>query len=103
MLEPVIGLNILQSTRMLTRGMEILKQRCIDGIAVDLDRCKILLDQFPVLATPLARRVGYSKAAYLSKKALAGKGSCAKVSKKKIDQLFAGSAGFSDFSSSSST
>ncbi|CAN7266017.1 hypothetical protein LJR235_001150 [Pararhizobium sp. LjRoot235] len=67
--------------------MEILKQRCIDGIAVDLDRCK-------------ARRI---QPAYLSKKALAGKGSCAKLSKIKIDQLFAGSAGFADFSPSSST
>jgi aspartate ammonia-lyase len=69
-MEPIIVLNILQSMRMLTRGMEIFKVRCVDGIEVDIDRCKALLDQSLVLATPLATLVGYSKAAALSKKAL---------------------------------
>ncbi|WP_436120831.1 aspartate ammonia-lyase [Phyllobacterium sp. LjRoot231] len=72
-MEPVIVLNILQSMRMLTKGMVILKERCIDGIEVDVDRCKMLLDQSLVLATPLANVIGYSKAAYLSKKALVEK------------------------------
>ncbi|MCV9999341.1 aspartate ammonia-lyase [Pararhizobium sp. YC-54] len=69
-MEPVIVLNILQSMRMLTRGMEILRVRCVDGIEVDIERCKALLDQSLVLATPLAILIGYSKAAALSKKAL---------------------------------
>lgn len=70
-MEPVIVLNILQSMRMLTRGMEIFRVRCVNGIEVDVDRCKVLLDQSLVLATPLAKLIGYSKAAALSKKALA--------------------------------
>ncbi|UWU25914.1 aspartate ammonia-lyase (plasmid) [Rhizobium sp. CB3060] len=69
-MEPVIVLNILQSMRMLTRGMEILRVRCVEGIEVDVNRCKSLLDQSLVLATPLAVLIGYSKAAALSKKAL---------------------------------
>ncbi|TGR65713.1 aspartate ammonia-lyase [bacterium M00.F.Ca.ET.194.01.1.1] len=69
-MEPVIVLNILQSMRMLSRGMEILRIRCVEGIEVDVDRCKALLDQSLVLATPLARLIGYSKAAYFSSKAL---------------------------------
>jgi aspartate ammonia-lyase len=70
-MEPVIVLNILQSMRMLTRGMDIFKHRCVDGIEVDVDRCRALLDQSLVLATPLAMLIGYGKAAHLSKKALA--------------------------------
>lgn len=72
-MEPVIVLNILQSVRMLTTGMEIFSHRCVKGIEVDVDRCKALLDQSLVLATPLAKVIGYSKAALLSKRALSEK------------------------------
>ncbi|WCK80074.1 aspartate ammonia-lyase [Agrobacterium fabrum] len=72
-MEPVIVLNILQSMRLLTRGAEIMKRRCVDGIEVDAERCKALLEQSLVLATPLAMLIGYSKAAMLSKKALSQK------------------------------
>ncbi|RVD46887.1 lyase family protein, partial [Mesorhizobium sp. M7A.F.Ca.ET.027.03.2.1] len=95
-MEPVIVLNILQSMRMLTRGMEIFKQRCIDGIEVDVDRCKTLLDQSLVLTTPLAKLVGYGKAADLSKKALAENRELRQVIEEEgilapnqLDQLFA--------------
>ncbi|WP_409565925.1 hypothetical protein [Rhizobium leguminosarum] len=103
-MEPVIILNILQSMRMLTRGMEIFKQRCVDGIEVDVNRCKELLDQSLVLATPLAMLIGYSKAAHLSKKALAEKRGLRQVVEEEgilappqIEQLFEGSAEFANF------
>ncbi|MCV3243372.1 aspartate ammonia-lyase [Mesorhizobium robiniae] len=72
-MEPVIVLNILQSMRMLTRGIKILKQRCVEGIEVDVDRCKSFCDQSLVLATPLATLIGYSKASALSMRALGEK------------------------------
>ncbi|MFB9981333.1 aspartate ammonia-lyase [Mesorhizobium kowhaii] len=104
-MEPVIVLNILQSMRMLTRGMGIFKQRCVDGIEVDVDRCKALLDQSLVLATPLARLIGYSKAAELSKKALASKRNLRQVvdeervlSPGHVEQIFGDSAEFAGFS-----
>ncbi len=40
-------------------------------MTADVERCKALLDQSLVLTTPLARLIGYSTAASLSKKALA--------------------------------
>ncbi|MFW8643083.1 hypothetical protein ACOJBO_11300 [Rhizobium beringeri] len=82
-MEPVIVLNILQSMRMLTRGMVVLKERCIDGIEVDVDRCKALLDQSLVLATPLATLIGYSKAAYLSRRRWSRRETSEMSSKKK--------------------
>ncbi|WP_042778278.1 aspartate ammonia-lyase [Sinorhizobium fredii] len=108
-MEPVMVLNILQSMRMLTRGMDIFKQRCIDGIEVDVDRCKALLDQSLVLATPLAMLIGYSKTAYLSKKALAEKRELRQIVEEEailapgqIDELFEGSTEFANTSLSSS-
>ncbi|MDC9835958.1 aspartate ammonia-lyase [Rhizobium binxianense] len=106
-MEPVIVLNILQSMRMLTRGMQIFKQRCIDGIEVDLDRCKALLDQSLVLATPLAKLIGYSKAAYLSKKALSEKRNFRQVVEEEgvltasqVDQIFGDIVEFANISQS---
>lgn len=103
-MEPVIILNILQSMRMLTRGMEIFKQQCVAGIEVDVDRCKDLLDQSLVLATPLALLIGYSKAAQLSKKALTEKRGLRQVVEEEgilasgqVEELFEGSAAFANF------
>lgn len=102
-MEPVIVLNILQSMRMLSRGMEVFKQRCVDGIEVDVDRCKTVLDQSLVLATPLAMVVGYNNAAYLSKKALTEKRELRQVVEEEgslapdqIEQLFERSGDFAD-------
>ncbi len=102
-MEPVIVLNILQSMRMLTRGMEILTRRCVEGIEVDVDRCKALLDQSLVLATPLAKLVGYGKAATLSKKALAEGRELRQVVEEEgvltpsqVEALFEHSAGFAN-------
>ncbi|MCV3211026.1 aspartate ammonia-lyase [Mesorhizobium sp. YC-39] len=72
-MEPVIVLNILQSMRLLTKGIKILKQRCVEGIEVDVDRCQSYCDHSLVLATPLAALIGYSKASALSKRALTEK------------------------------
>lgn len=102
-MEPVIVLNILQSIRMLARGMEILKRRCVDGIEVDVERCKSLLDQSLVLATPLAKLVGYSVAASLSKKALNERKGLRQVVEEEgvlaasqIEELFGGSINFAN-------
>jgi len=103
-MEPVIILNILQSMRMLTRGMEIFRQRCVVGIEVDVDRCKDLLDQSLVLATPLAMLIGYSKAAQLSKKALVEKRGLRQVveeegilTSNQVEELFEGTTAFANF------
>lgn len=108
-MEPVIVLNILQSMRMLTRGMQIFKQRCIDGIEVDIDRCKALLDQSLVLATPLAKLIGYNKAAYLSKKALTERKNLRLVVEEEgvltasqVDQIFGDRVEFANITQSAS-
>src|SRR5690606_3792626 len=52
-MEPVIILNILQSMRLLARGMDLLRTRCVDGIEADVGRCKALYDGSLVLAASL--------------------------------------------------
>ena len=43
-MEPVIVFNILQSMRMLMRGMVTLREKCVLGIEAEEERCRELLD-----------------------------------------------------------
>jgi aspartate ammonia-lyase len=70
-MEPVMVLNLLQSIRLLTRGIEILRSNCIEGIEADVSRCRELYDHSLVRAASLNPVVGYNNAALLAKRALA--------------------------------
>lgn len=70
-MEPVIVLNILQSMHLLTKGMDILRTRCIDGIEADIERCRSLYEASLIQAAALNPILGYAKAAKLAKRALA--------------------------------
>jgi aspartate ammonia-lyase len=72
-MEPVIVFNILQSMRMLMRGMVVLRERCIDGIEADEARCRELLEGSLVTVTALNPYLGYDRAAQLAKLALASR------------------------------
>ncbi len=69
-MEPVIVLNILQSMRMLTRGMNVLREKCITGIEADRERCQDLLDHSLVAVTAINPYVGYATASRIAKDAL---------------------------------
>ncbi len=68
--EPVIVLNILQSMRMLTRGMAVLREKCVNGIEADRERCQELLDHSLVAVTAINPYVGYAVASRVAKEAL---------------------------------
>jgi aspartate ammonia-lyase len=70
-MEPVIALNIMQSMRLLAKGMDSLRSRCVDGIEADEQRCRALHDGSLVLAATLNPFVGYARAATLARAALA--------------------------------
>ncbi|MCA3572298.1 MAG: aspartate ammonia-lyase [Aestuariivirga sp.] len=69
-MEPVIVLNILQSMRMLIRGMSVLREKCIIGIEADRERCLALLEGSLVTVTALTPFIGYAAAARVAKLAL---------------------------------
>ena len=69
-MEPVIVFNILQSMRMLTRGMNVLRIKCIDGIEADRERCQELLEHSLVAVTAINPYVGYAEASRVAKVAL---------------------------------
>ena len=69
-MEPVLVLNILQSMRMLIRGMTVLREKCIIGIEADRERCRDLLENSLVAVTALNPYIGYAEASRVAKEAL---------------------------------
>ena len=69
-MEPVIVLNIMQSMRMLLRGMAVLREKCIVGIEADRERCQELLEGSLVTVTALNPYIGYNAASRVAKEAL---------------------------------
>ena len=69
-MEPVIVFNILQSMRMLMRGMVVLREKCVLGIEADEERCRELLDGSLVTVTALNPYLGYDEAARVAKIAM---------------------------------
>ncbi len=69
-MEPVIVLNILQSMRMLMRGMTTLREKCIIGIEADRERCRELLEGSLVTVTAINPYIGYAEASRVAKEAL---------------------------------
>jgi fumarate hydratase, class II len=68
---PVIGRNVLESTRLLTNIAHLLAGRCIDGITANVARMRDYAESSPSIVTPLNRYIGYENAAKVAKKALA--------------------------------
>jgi fumarate hydratase, class II len=68
---PVIGRAVLDSLRLLTSSAWLLADRCVDGVAAEVDRCRELAASSPSVVTALNRFLGYEAAAAVTKKALA--------------------------------
>jgi aspartate ammonia-lyase len=71
---PGINFAVCFSATILTNAVRQLRARTIDGLRIDADRARELLDASPgLLATALSPHIGYAKAAALAKRALAEK------------------------------
>lgn len=68
--EPVIVESLFESIEMLKNGMMTLKQKCVDGITVNEDRCRSLVENSIGLITALNPVIGYEKSTQLAKEAL---------------------------------
>jgi fumarate hydratase class II len=55
--------------RLLASACDLLVARCLDGLRVDVERARRLAAASPALATALAARIGYERAAEVAKAA----------------------------------
>lgn len=68
---PVIAFNLLMSLTILTNDLTALRERCVEGITVNEERCRWYVENSVSLVTALNPRIGYARAAELAKRAIA--------------------------------
>jgi aspartate ammonia-lyase len=71
--EPTIGFAIAQGQRLLTNACDTLRERCVDGITANRERCNELVMNSVGIVTVLVPVLGYEKCSELAKKAIAEK------------------------------
>ena len=67
---PVIAWNALHSSTILANAMTSLRERCVDGIEADAERCRALLERSTAVATALSPYIGYAKTAEIAKESV---------------------------------
>jgi fumarate hydratase class II len=67
---PVIAHNLLESIEILASGSRVFADSCVAGISADEERCRRNAESTAALATVLAPRIGYDKAAEVAKRSL---------------------------------
>jgi len=67
---PLIAESLLESLELLNNGVMIFREKCIEGIIPNKDKCQATLEKSAVLAAALVQHIGYDQAAHVARKAL---------------------------------
>jgi fumarate hydratase class II len=63
--QPLVARNVLESVRLLANVTTLFADRCVAGIAADVETCRRYADASPAVATALAPSLGYDVVAEL--------------------------------------
>ncbi len=80
---PVMANAFLQSVDVMARGCDAFRERAVEGIGVDRERCRELLERNPAIATALNAYIGYDEASSVAKEAAANQESVREVVKRR--------------------
>jgi fumarate hydratase class II len=64
---PVMARNLLESIRLLANVSRVFRDKCVDGIEANVERCKAYAESSPSIGTSLNPYIGYEKAAEVIK------------------------------------
>ncbi len=67
---PLVAEALLESFRILYNGVNLFREKCIEGIEVDEQRCRSQIEYSTALATALIHHIGYDLGSEIAKKAL---------------------------------
>ena len=68
-MKPVIACNLLQSIHLMSNGCMVLKEKCVDGLVANRERCQEMVERSLAMVTALAPKIGYDQAAEIAKEA----------------------------------
>lgn len=63
---PMMAHNLLNSLELTAGSARAFKERCVDGIVADRERCASFIEQSLAMCTPLAKVIGYDRAAEIA-------------------------------------
>ena len=67
---PLIAECLLESLELLNHGVTIFREKCIEGIKANKEKCQETLEKSAALAAALVHHIGYDQAAHIARKAL---------------------------------
>ena len=67
---PVIAFNLSMSLTILTNALTVFRERCVEGITANEERCRWYVEHSVSLVTALNPRIGYARAAEIAKRAI---------------------------------
>lgn len=82
-MEPVIVFNLIQSLTILTNVVKVFRERCIDGITANKERCLEMVEKSVGIITALNPHIGYEKSSQLAEEILDGNQSVAEIVEQK--------------------
>ncbi len=68
---PLMAHNLLESIRLLTKGVGVFTEKCVAGIEPNIERCRQMVEGSLAMCTSLAPVIGYDQAAGIAKEAYA--------------------------------
>lgn len=67
---PLIAESLLESLELLNKGVTLFREKCIEGIKANREKCQETLEKSAALAAALVHHLGYEKAGHVARKAL---------------------------------
>jgi len=68
---PLLAYNLTRGPQLLVNFLPVVRQRCIDGITANVEKCRRYLEESPSVVTALTPKIGYATAAEVFKEAVA--------------------------------
>ncbi len=68
-MEPVLAFNLMQSFDLITNVQNMLREKCIDGIIANVERCKELVEKSIGTLTALNPHIGYEQTCLVAREA----------------------------------
>lgn len=68
---PVMAHSLLESIRLLSSSVTVFREKCVERITANAERCKELIERSTAMVTALAPVIGYDRAAEIAKESAA--------------------------------
>ena len=84
--EPVIVYNLLNNLDLMRNGLDTLRERCVDGVVANSERCADLVNNSIGIVTNLLPMLGYENATKVAKEALETNVPVAEIAARYLDR-----------------